>query len=98
MAASNMNIRMDNEVKAQAQELFAQFGLDMTTAINMFLRQAIRERGIPFELRLDPDSRTSAEMKADILRKVAESEADVTAGRTKDAYESLRQVREKHGI
>jgi len=45
-----MNIRMDSDVKAQA--LFAQFGLDMTTAINMFLRQAIRERGIPFELRL----------------------------------------------
>ena len=49
---SNMNIRMDSDVKAQAQALFAQFGLDMTTAINMFLRQAIRERGIPFELRL----------------------------------------------
>ena len=54
MASSNMNIRMDNEVKAQAQVLFAQFGLDMTTAVNMFLRQAIRERGIPFQLRLEP--------------------------------------------
>ena len=53
MAASNMNIRMDNEVKAQAQAIFAQFGLDMTTAINMFLRQAIRERGIPFDLKLE---------------------------------------------
>jgi len=52
---SNMNIRMDNEVKAQAQALFAQFGLDMTTAINMFLRQAIRARGIPFGLYLEPD-------------------------------------------
>jgi len=50
-----MNIRMDNEVKAQAQALFAQFGLDMTTAINMFLRQAIRERGIPLHLYLGPD-------------------------------------------
>jgi len=47
-----MNIRMDSDVKAQAQALFAQFGLDMTTAINMFLRQAIRARGIPFDLRL----------------------------------------------
>jgi len=48
-----MNIRMDSEVKEQAQKLFAQFGLDMTTAINLFLRQAIRERSIPFELRLE---------------------------------------------
>jgi DNA-damage-inducible protein J len=49
-----MNIRMDSEVKKQAQELFAQFGLDMTTAVNMFLRQSIRQRGIPFTLQLDP--------------------------------------------
>ena len=49
---SSMNIRMDAEVKAQAQALFAQFGLDMTTAVNMFLRQAIRVQGVPFELRL----------------------------------------------
>ena len=54
MATTNMNIRMDSDVKTQAQQIFAQFGLDMTTAINMFLRQAIRERGIPFDLRLDP--------------------------------------------
>ena len=54
MPASNMNIRMDSDVKAQAQQIFAQFGLDMTTAINMFLRQAIREQGIPFDLHLKP--------------------------------------------
>ena len=54
MPASNMNIRMDSEVKTQAQQIFAQFGLDMTTAINMFLRQAIREQGIPFDLHLKP--------------------------------------------
>ena len=54
MPNTSMNIRMDSEVKKQAQELFAQFGLDMTTAVNMFLRQSIRQRGIPFALQLDP--------------------------------------------
>ena len=54
MSNTSMNIRMDSEVKKQAQELFAQFGLDMTTAVNMFLRQSIRQRGIPFTLQLDP--------------------------------------------
>ena len=54
MASTSMNIRMDNDVKRQAQELFAQFGLDMTTAVNMFLRQSIRQQGIPFVLQLDP--------------------------------------------
>ena len=54
MSNTSMNIRMDSEIKRQAQELFAQFGLDMTTAVNMFLRQSIRQRGIPFALQLDP--------------------------------------------
>ena len=54
MSNTSMNIRMDSELKRQAQELFAQFGLDMTTAVNMFLRQSVRQQGIPFALRLDP--------------------------------------------
>jgi len=54
MSKTSMNIRMESEVKRQAQELFAHFGLDMTTAVNMFLRQSIRQRGIPFALQLDP--------------------------------------------
>ena len=54
MSTSNMNIRMDSEIKEQAQKIFAEFGLDMTTAINIFLRQAIRERGMPFDLHLKP--------------------------------------------
>ena len=53
MSSVSMNIRMDKSIKEQAQELFAEFGLDMTTAINMFLRQSIREHRIPFELRIN---------------------------------------------
>ena len=61
MANSSMNIRMDSEVKEQAQRLFAEFGLDMTTAINMFLRQSIRMQGIPFDLKLEvPNAETAA--------------------------------------
>ena len=54
MPSTSMNIRMDSEVKKQAQELFAQFGMDMATAINIFLRQSIRHQGLPFPLELDP--------------------------------------------
>lgn len=59
MANASMNIRMDSEVKKQAQRLFSELGLDMTTAVNMFLRQSIRTHGIPFEVKLDvPNSET----------------------------------------
>ena len=48
-----MTIRMDNEIKQQAQSLFADLGLDMSTAINLFLRQALQCRGLPFSIQLN---------------------------------------------
>ena len=51
---TQMNIRIDEAVKAQAEILFDELGLNMTTAINMFIKTAIRENGIPFELKVDP--------------------------------------------
>ena len=50
VASANINIRVDGNVKNQAQDLFASMGLDMTTAINIFLRQSIQKKAIPFEL------------------------------------------------
>jgi len=54
MSVSNINIRVDNEIKAKAQDVFASLGLDMTTAINVFLRQAIRQHGLPFPVSGEP--------------------------------------------
>ncbi len=53
MATTNLNIRIDKTVKNQSEEIFNELGFNMTTAINMFLRAAVRERGIPFDLKLD---------------------------------------------
>lgn len=60
MATTNLNIRTDKAVKEQAEALFSELGLNMTTAVNMFLRTAIRENGIPFELKLDVPNNTTA--------------------------------------
>lgn len=62
MSATNLNIRTDKEIKNQAEEIFNELGLHMTTAINMFLRTAVREYGIPFELKLDVPQETAAEV------------------------------------
>lgn len=48
MAKISTSISIDADVKAQAQELFAELGLDLSTAVNLFLRQCIYEDGIPF--------------------------------------------------
>lgn len=50
MATSNINIRIDSDVKAEAQSLFSQLGMDLSTAINIFIRQAIDFGGIPFTI------------------------------------------------
>ena len=52
-----MSIRLDSEVKEQAQQIFNHLGMDMTTAINIFLRQAIQYQGFPFDVRLDDNGK-----------------------------------------
>lgn len=59
MSSTNLNIRTDKDVKEQAEQLFAELGLNMTTEINLFLRTAIRKRGIPFDLVLDVPNETT---------------------------------------
>ena len=56
MATTNLNIRTDKEIKEAAEKIYASLGLNMTTAINMFLRASIRESGIPFDLKLNVPS------------------------------------------
>ena len=64
MAKVSTSISIDADVKAQAQELFADFGLDLSTAINIFLRQSIRENCIPFTIQREiPNADTVAAMR-----------------------------------
>ena len=55
MSMTNINIRTDSNVKSQAQTLFSNLGLDMTTAINMFLRQAVRQQALPLDFCMGDD-------------------------------------------
>ena len=59
----NVSIRMDTQLKKQAEELFADLGLNMTVAMTMFLRQAVRKQGIPFDISRTPNAETIAAMK-----------------------------------
>lgn len=58
---TTINIRVDEEIKKQATELFSDLGLDMSTAVNMFLRQSVMRDGLPFEVKRDvPNAQTLA--------------------------------------
>lgn len=50
---TNISIRMDSDLKAQADALFGELGMSLTTAFNIFVRQSLRKGGIPFEISLD---------------------------------------------
>ena len=55
---TNISIRMDSQLKEEADSLFAQLGMNISTAFNVFVRQSIREGGIPFEVSLNPTEKT----------------------------------------
>lgn len=58
---TTMTVRTNKEIKREAQEIFSALGLDMSTAINIFLRQAISYGGIPFDVCLrEPNAETFA--------------------------------------
>lgn len=51
MAKVSTNIALEPELKRSAQELFRDLGMDLTTAVTLFLKQAVREQGIPFAIK-----------------------------------------------
>jgi len=59
---TNVSINVDIDLKQQAEDLFTDLGLNMTVAMTMFLRQAIRNQGIPFEISRSPNNETMTAM------------------------------------
>lgn len=57
-ADASITIRMNKSVKQQAQKLFADLGIDMSSAINLFIKQAIFQNGLPFEVSRKPNTVT----------------------------------------
>ena len=61
MAKVSTNISIDPTLKKKSIALFSEFGLDLSTAISLFLQQCVREKRIPFEIRLEIPNETTKE-------------------------------------
>lgn len=72
---AQINIRMDDDLKARADVLFDELGINMTTAFNMFVRQTVRQGGIPFEVTTKTDPFYSKENMAVLRRSIQEADA-----------------------
>lgn len=61
---TSFSVRMDNDIKKQCEALYGELGVNLTTAINVFLRQSLRAGGFPFNVRLErPNDETAAAMR-----------------------------------
>ena len=90
MSAVNINIRTDVETKREAEALFNALGLNMTTAINVFLKKSIQYGGIPFEVRSEmPNATTLAAMEES--RRIAHDESE-------PAFDSVEELRAAMGL
>jgi DNA-damage-inducible protein J len=52
---AQLNIRIDDALKKQADSLFEELGMNMSTAVTVFIREALRQRGIPFPVSIEQD-------------------------------------------
>lgn len=89
MATTNISIRMDSDLKAQAEELFSELGMNLSTAFNIFVRQSLREGGIPFEIRMEQSNKETmaAMLEAERIAK------DPTVKHYSDVEEALRELK-----
>lgn len=94
---ANLYARIEPEVKEKAENIIAALGIPDSNAINMFYKQIILQRGLPFELKLPlPDL---AELSAQQLdEELAKGYADVEAGRVKPAAQAFAELRRDCGL
>ncbi|MCL2693928.1 MAG: type II toxin-antitoxin system RelB/DinJ family antitoxin [Oscillospiraceae bacterium] len=83
---TNLNIRIDRELKSEADFILGRMGMNLSTAVNVFVRQVVQERAIPFRIQLSDDNKTDA-----LLRDAAEIDAAIADGAT-NIYSSPREL------
>ena len=88
MAQTNLTIRIDENIKQEAETLFTRIGLNMSSAINIFFRQAIREQSIPFELKPYDDYYTGENLRR-LKRSMEQSERGETISFTMGELEAM---------
>ena len=72
MANSLIQLRVDDKLKAEATDIFEKLGLDLSTAIRIFLTRSVEERGIPFTMKLDTE-RYKAEAAIRAMREISKT-------------------------
>lgn len=86
MANTNINIRMDSDLKKQFEAFCAEVGMSMTTAFTIFAKKTIRENRIPFEISAAPDNDT-----IDAINEVKKMKVDSNYGKTYSTVDEMME-------
>lgn len=89
MATTNFSVRLDSDLKKQSEALYGELGVNLTTAINVFLRKSLKVGGFPFDVRNDEPNRETklALLEAEKLSK----DPNVKGLDVKDALKELKK-------
>ncbi|MGI6110165.1 MAG: type II toxin-antitoxin system RelB/DinJ family antitoxin [Eubacteriaceae bacterium] len=96
--SANLYARIEPDVKEQAESILSALGIPASNAINMFYRQIILQRGLPFEVKIpsaklvDMNALSEEEMNAELEK----GYADMVAGRTKPAKQVFADIRKDY--
>ena len=96
--ASTIQVRVDDDLKAKSDELFKELGTDTTTAIRIFLTQALAANGFPFEIKRVSANPYGALSEHEMLKKLEASRENAAQGMTKKAEDVSRDMRAKYGL
>ena len=95
---TSVNIKMEENVRDESKALFAKMGLDMTTAVNMFLLAAIREKKIPFEISAVTTSDEEEQYEKFFAQKLRTAEAQEREGQMRSFDDFAKEVEGRYGI
>lgn len=99
--ASTIQVRVDDDLKSKSDSLFKDLGTDTTTAIRIFLKQAVANNGFPFEIKRNPATEKNLYVsmsEEDILTKLEQSRYQASQGNYRDAGEMVADMRKKYGL
>ena len=96
--ASTIQVRVDDDLKVKSDELFKDLGTDTTSAIRMFLKQALAVNGFPFEIKRMSSNPYEALSETEILDKLEKSREHAAQGMYRDAADVSRDMKAKYGL
>ena len=96
--ASTIQVRVDDDLKSKSDRLFKELGTDTTSAIRMFLTQAVAHNGFPFEIKKTVQSPYMSMSEEKLFQKLEVSRKHADEGKFRDADDVISDMREKYGI